>query len=49
MEKILMNTENSKMNESQKFVLNLSQDQTQKVQLNILLFKIYLFITCGKI
>ena len=44
-----MNTENSKTNESQKFVLNSSQRLDIKLQINMLLFKTYIFITRGKI
>ena len=44
-----MNTENSKTNESHKFVLNLSKGLDLKVQINMSLFKIYLFITHEKI
>ena len=43
-----MNTENSKTNEPHKFVLNLSE-RLDEVQINMLLFKTYLFITRGKI
>ena len=43
MEMIFMDMENSKMSEPHKIVLNLSQ------RLDMLPFKIYLFITCGKI
>ena len=47
METIYMKTENSKTNEPQKFVLNLSQ--RTEVQLNMFIFKTYLFIPLGKI
>ena len=49
METIFMNTENSKTNEPHKFVLNLSQRLDLEVQINMSFFKIYLFITRGKI
>ena len=51
METKFMNTENSKMNEPHKFVLNLSQrsDLRSSNKINMLLFKTYLFITLGKI
>ena len=42
METILMSTENSKTNESHKFILNLSQ---RLVKINMSLFKTYLFTT----
>ena len=45
MEMIFINMENNKMNGPHKFVLNLSQG----LDLNMLLFKTYLFITRGKI
>ena len=49
METIFMNTENSKTNEPDKVVLSLSQRLDLKVQINMLVFRTYLFITCGKI
>ena len=39
--------ENSKMHEPNKFVLNLSRRLDKEVQINMLLFKTYLFITGG--
>ena len=45
METIFMNTENSKINEPHKFVLNLSQLLDLRVRINLLLIKIDLFIT----
>ena len=45
-ETMFMNTENSKTNKPYKFFLNLLQ---REVQINMLLFKTYLFITRGKI
>ena len=45
---IFMNTENSKMNEPEKFTLNLLHRWDLKAQINMLLFKTYLFITRGK-
>ena len=47
METIFMNTENSKTNDSQKFVHNLSQRLEIQIK-KILLFKTYLFITHGR-
>ena len=47
METIFMNTENSKTNESHQFFLNLSQ--RLEIQINMSLFKTYLFITRGRI
>ena len=44
-----MNTENTKMNEPQKFVLNLSERLDLRGSSNMVLFKTYLFITSGKI
>ena len=49
MEMIFMNTEDSITNEPHEFVLNLSQSLDLKIQINILPFKIYLFIIHGKI
>ena len=50
MHKILMNTENSKTNEQYKFFLNLLQKLDLKnLNKHIALFKMYLFITRGKI
>ena len=68
MEIIIMNTENSKTNESHKFFLSLSQRLDlrssdkhvalqnvsiyytwKNIQINMSLFKTYLFITRGKI
>ena len=42
-----MNTENSKMNQPHKFILNLSQ--RLDFEINMLLFKTFRFITRGKI
>ena len=54
METIFMSTENSKTNEPHKFVLNLSQtldvrSSNKHFKIYNLHFKIYLFITRGKI
>ena len=49
METIFMNTENSKPNEPHKFVLNLSQRLNLRSSKGMLLFKTYVFITCGNI
>ena len=49
METIFMNTENRKTNEPHKCVLNMSQRIDLGAQINMLFFKMYLFITCGKI
>ena len=49
METIFMNMENRKMNEQQKLVLNLPQRLELRSSNNMLFFKIYLFITSGKI
>ena len=43
-----MNTENSKSNKPHRFLLKLSQRLDYKVQINMLFFKTYLFITGGK-
>ena len=50
MQKIFMSKENSKTNEPHKFVLNFSQILRLglRVQIIMLFFKTYLFITCGK-
>ena len=48
MQKIFMSKENSKTNEPHKFVLNFSQRLGLRVQIIMLFFKTYLFITCGK-
>ena len=47
MEMVFINTESSKINEPNKFVLNLSQ--RLDLSLNMLLFKTYLIIARGKI
>ena len=49
MKTIFINTENSKTNESHKSVLNLSQRLDLRIQINMLLFKTYRFITRGGI
>ena len=48
MESIFVNAENNKTNEPHKFALNFSQRLDFKAQINILFFKIYLFITPEK-
>ena len=50
MEKIFINTESTKTNGPHTFALNLSQIlDLRAVHINMFLFKIYLFITRGKI
>ena len=49
MKTIFMDSENSKMNESRNFFLNLSQRLDLRSQINLLLFKTYTFITRGKV
>ena len=44
-----MGTENSKTSQPHKFVVNLTQRLELKRSINMLLFKIIIFITSGKI
>ena len=46
---IFLNTENSKIDESHRFSLSLDQRLDLKNRINMLLFKICVFITRGKI
>ena len=48
METIFMNMQNSETNEPYEPVLTCHKDYTYAVQLNILLFKTYVFITVEK-